>query len=74
MTHRREWQHARAPDVRDLHDHVIQRLFGVGLALQSTLTKITDPVVRDRVRQSVAVLDKIIEEARATLPPPDTEG
>jgi hypothetical protein len=49
------------------HDSVIQRLFGAGLALQSTLACIADPAVRERVRQSVGVLDEIIDEMRSVL-------
>jgi hypothetical protein len=51
----------------DLHDSVIQRLFGAGLALQSTLVCIADPAARERVRQSVGVLDEIIDEVRSVL-------
>jgi Histidine kinase len=52
---------------RDLHDSVIQRLFGAGLALQGTLACIADPAARERVRQSVGVLDEIIDEIRSVL-------
>ena len=49
------------------HDSVIQRLFGAGLTLQSTLACIADPAARERVRQSVGVLDEIIDEMRSVL-------
>jgi Wax ester synthase-like Acyl-CoA acyltransferase domain/Histidine kinase len=52
---------------RDLHDSMIQRLFGAGLALQSTLACIADPAARERVIQSVTVLDEIINEIRSVL-------
>ena len=52
---------------RDLHDGVIQRLFGAGLALQSALACIPDLAARERVRQSVGVLDEIIDEIRSVL-------
>jgi hypothetical protein len=59
---------ARGADcARDLHDSVIQRLFGAGLALQSTLACIPDPAARERVRESVGVLDEIIDEVRSVL-------
>jgi len=50
-----------------LHDSVIQRLFATGLQLQSVLGQIPDPTVRQRVRQSVDVIDEIIGEVRSTL-------
>lgn len=59
-----EWGPDRA---RDLHDSVLQRLFGAGLTLQSTLATITDPRVQDCVRHSLAVLDEIIVELRSLL-------
>lgn len=65
------------PDPQDLHDSVIQRLFGAELALQSTLGRIPDAAVREQIRQSVAVLDEIIGEVRSVLharPVCGTEG
>ena len=53
--------------VQDLHDSVLQRLFGAGMTLQSTLTSITDPAARERVRHSLTVLDEIIDELRSVL-------
>jgi len=50
-----------------LHDSVIQRLFATALQLQSVLGQIPDPRVRQRVRQTVDVLDEIIGEVRSTL-------
>jgi signal transduction histidine kinase len=50
-----------------LHDSVIQRLFATGLQLQSVLGQIPDPTVRQRVRQTVDVIDEIIGEVRSTL-------
>ena len=52
---------------RDLHDHVIQRLFAAGLQLQSTLRRITDPTAQDRVRQTVDDLDATIREIRTSI-------
>lgn len=52
---------------RDLHDNVIQRLFGVGLMLQAVLP-ITDVVdVRDRISEAVADLDDTIRQVRTTI-------
>ena len=42
---------------RDLHDTVIQRLFGVGLALQISLPSIVDDDVRDRINNVLDELD-----------------
>ena len=50
-----------------LHDSVIQRLFATGLQLQSVLGQIPDPTARQRVRQTVDVLDEIIGEVRSAL-------
>jgi len=45
---------------RDLHDHVIQRLFATGLQLQSTLRRVPDPAAQERIGQAVADLDATI--------------
>ena len=50
-----------------LHDSVIQRLFATALQLQSVLGQIPDPTVRQRVRQSVDVIDEVIREVRSAL-------
>lgn len=52
---------------RDLHDHVIQRLFAVGLKLQGTLRRTTDADVRERVEQTVDELDRTVREIRTTI-------
>jgi signal transduction histidine kinase len=52
---------------RDLHDHVIQRLFASGLALQSTLRRIDDQGARSRVQQTVEDLDATIREIRTSI-------
>jgi PAS domain S-box-containing protein len=51
---------------RDLHDTVIQRLFGTGLAIQSVLA-ITDGTARDRLEQSIDDLDETIRELRSAI-------
>ncbi|MDA8071293.1 MAG: GAF domain-containing sensor histidine kinase [Actinomycetota bacterium] len=52
---------------RDLHDTVIQRLFGVGLLLQGVLpmTEVTE--VRDRISEAVADIDDAIRQIRTTI-------
>ncbi len=52
---------------RDLHDHVIQRLFATGLQLQSTLRRSDDPLVQQRLRQAVEELDETVREIRTAI-------
>ncbi|MBP2417143.1 GAF domain-containing protein [Microlunatus capsulatus] len=52
---------------RDLHDHVIQRLFATGLTLQSTAGSAHDPAVRDRLGRTVADLDETIRQIRTSI-------
>ncbi len=52
---------------RDLHDHVIQRLFAVGLGLQSQESRTADPVLRERLEQAVQQLDEAIRDLRTSI-------
>jgi signal transduction histidine kinase len=52
---------------RDLHDHVIQRVFAAGLALQAVLPRVTDPQVRGRVQFVVGQLDDTVRDIRTTI-------
>jgi signal transduction histidine kinase len=52
---------------RDLHDHVIQRLFATGLQLQSTLRRIDSPVVQRRIQAAVDDLDETVREIRTSI-------
>ncbi|MDN5917447.1 MAG: GAF domain-containing protein [Pseudonocardia sp.] len=52
---------------RDLHDHVIQRLFATGLKLQSTLRRSTRPEVQERIQQAVEELDQTVREIRTSI-------
>ncbi|MET0188684.1 MAG: GAF domain-containing protein [Pseudonocardia sediminis] len=52
---------------RDLHDHVIQRLFATGLKLQSTLRRSTRPEVQQRIQQAVDELDETVREIRTSI-------
>ncbi len=52
---------------RDLHDHVIQRLFATGLALQGTMRRTTDPDLRKRVGQAVEDLDVTVRQIRTAI-------
>lgn len=52
---------------RDLHDHVIQRLFAVGLALQGTVPRTREPEVQNRLSEAVDDLQGVIQEIRTTI-------
>ncbi|MGH9029251.1 MAG: PAS domain S-box protein, partial [Acidimicrobiales bacterium] len=52
---------------RDLHDHVIQRLFAVGMALQAAAHSITDSHALERISDSVEELDATIRGVRSTI-------
>ena len=52
---------------RDLHDHVIQRVFASGLALQAVLPRVTDPQARERIRTVVGHLDDTVRDIRTTI-------
>jgi signal transduction histidine kinase len=52
---------------RDLHDHVIQRLFVTGLNLQGTLKRVTDQDVRRRIQHAVEQLDQTVLEIRTSI-------
>jgi len=52
---------------RDMHDHVIQRLFATGLSLQSTSRLAEHPSVRARLNEAVDSLDAAIKDIRQTI-------
>ncbi|WP_204079721.1 hypoxia sensor histidine kinase DosS/DevS [Mycobacterium riyadhense] len=52
---------------RDLHDHVIQRLFAVGLSLQGTVPRARDSQVQQRLSEAVDELQGVIQEIRTTI-------
>lgn len=52
---------------RDLHDHVIQRLFAVGLALQGTIPRARSSEVQQRLSDSVDELQGVIGEIRTAI-------
>ena len=51
---------------RDLHDHVIQRLFGVGLSLQGLAVRASADI-SDGLGKQVNEIDEIIGEIRGTI-------
>jgi signal transduction histidine kinase len=63
----------------DLHDTVIQRLFGVGLHLQTILPLLELKEERERIADAVTELDEVIRQVRTTIfaldmPPPARGG
>lgn len=52
---------------RDLHDHVIQRLFAVGLSLQGAIPRARVPEVQQRLADTVDELQAVIQEIRSTI-------
>ncbi|NEM06267.1 GAF domain-containing sensor histidine kinase [Geodermatophilus normandii] len=52
---------------RDLHDHVIQRVFAAGLGLQSVLPRVTDPQAQRRIRDVVGQLDATVRDIRTSI-------
>ena len=52
---------------RDLHDTVIQRLFGEGLNLQATMGLVPEPAARARLETTIEGLDETIKELRAAI-------
>lgn len=52
---------------RDLHDHVIQRIFAVGLGLQSTLRRLGDTSLEERMIGYINELDATIADIRSTI-------
>ncbi len=52
---------------RDLHDHVVQRLFAAGLAIQSVRAALPEGPVPDRLGAQVEELDATIRQVRTTI-------
>jgi signal transduction histidine kinase len=57
----------RARIARDLHDHVIQQLFGAGIELQSIESALGPGALADRVDGAVASIDQAIAEIRTAI-------
>jgi signal transduction histidine kinase len=56
----------RSRIARDLHDHVIQRLFAAGLGLQATATSV-DQAAAGRITASIAEIDGAIAQIRQSI-------
>ncbi|MGI8457653.1 MAG: GAF domain-containing protein [Propionibacteriaceae bacterium] len=52
---------------RDLHDHVIQRLFAIGLDVQSLAAAVEAPSLRTRMSRTVDDLDETIRQLRTSI-------
>jgi two-component system, NarL family, sensor histidine kinase DevS len=52
---------------RDLHDHVIQRLFAIGLELQGTIPRARSSEVQERLNRCVDDLQNVIQEIRTAI-------
>jgi signal transduction histidine kinase len=52
---------------RDLHDHVIQRLFAAGMALEATMARSDDRDVNERITRVVGDLDDTIRQLRSVI-------
>nr|WP_324198324.1 GAF domain-containing sensor histidine kinase [Nocardia beijingensis] len=52
---------------RDLHDHVIQRLFAIGLSLQATTPRTRNPEVRERITEAINDLQDVVQEIRTSI-------
>lgn len=57
----------RARIARELHDHVVQKLFGAGLDIQGTATMVADPEVRGQLTSTIAILDDSIRSIRTSV-------
>ena len=51
---------------RDLHDHVVQRLFGTGMSLQRVVSELDGPPL-ERVAGAITTLDDTIRQIRNTI-------
>ena len=51
----------------DLHDHVIQQLFGTGIGLQSAAGHTQDALARVHIEEAVDLLDTTIRQIRTTI-------
>lgn len=57
----------RSRIARDLHDHVIQQLFGTGLTLQSVVASLSPGPEAQRITDSIEQLDDAISQVRTVV-------
>jgi PAS domain S-box-containing protein len=65
--HQRQVGDDRERIARDLHDHVIQQLFGTGMGLQSAAGHTRDAGLKMRIEEAVDHLDVTIRQIRTTI-------
>ena len=52
---------------KDMHDHVIQRLFAIGLAMNGTHRRVRTPDVAERLNNHINDLDDVIRDIRSVI-------
>lgn len=52
---------------RDLHDTVIQELFGVGMSLQAVLPSVAEQNVAERMGAAIDAIDDVVRELRSAI-------
>lgn len=52
---------------QDLHDHVIQRLYAIGLSLQGTQRRAKTPLVAERITGHIDQLHEVIQDIRTAI-------
>ena len=52
---------------RNLHDTVVQRMFAIGLSLQSALVRIANDPVAERIENAIDEIDATIRDIRAAI-------
>ncbi|HVV19158.1 MAG TPA: GAF domain-containing protein [Pseudonocardiaceae bacterium] len=52
---------------QDLHDHVIQRLYAIGLSMQGTQRRAKSPVVAERITGHIDQLHDVIQDIRTAI-------
>jgi PAS domain S-box-containing protein len=57
----------RERTARDVHDHVIQKLFAVGMTLQAAIRSITDKRALERINDTIEELDTTIRDVRSAI-------
>ncbi|WP_082589631.1 GAF domain-containing protein [Agromyces sp. Soil535] len=57
----------RSRIARDLHDHVIQQLFGTGLVLQALAGEVSGGEASQRLRSAITTLDESIAQIRTII-------
>ncbi len=51
----------------ELHDHVIQRLFAIGLGLQGTVPRVRDPEAQRRLSEAIDDLQGVIRDIQTSI-------